>query len=909
MFTRDGNASGNAHVSRRSASSSFIKPTLVDIVISIDDFIEYIVHHLDRMTLGRRPHLLRTWHALAFGLIFLPISASAQCPANYQKYFPHKGEAHCEELSDDTWQWRIVRPIVDQRLTEYPDIQFAKGEVVFVSASGCVNTKMHHGHDWRRYVDPVGPDTDRLYHGLIWIPGAGIWRGKPLVTAVGTDLVRISSISSISKGEPSQPEQLIIGNMGSSVGPWLRLGYEADVLYEEAGYDGDNGYYDDHDNHCEKVKQDAEILITVTNRPHNDEEPSRKFLPFDPVATRTDGNGFMDSPIWFGSLGASRRAGADNDVHTLSVSADCGGFPYKKLLIRVSYGVETQCTQQASYDEPTEIPNSCLFAPELSQFHGHVNWVTATYVGKLRFQDFSPDGDLDFQLLDFVGDDRALRFSNLQPQGHIGQILTRDSQQEREYKDAIWMEFAGYEVTEHFRSIEDHQPTPLGWQLFYNPKDVTNGPPAKQVEAELKRRFLDRTAVVTGLLNLDCVHDCHTELHPVLAMAIRAKCELTDALPGGVCTSRHSESAIKNERKNSILEDDPWMIFVRTQGNEGDCAKGQHYLDRTEFSFFLPAPLNAKLFMPQLISGSFQSNVGELTWELREVSDGLDRGVQIVFHLVPVGHNLADGAPVRINGVLRLNWTSTSTHRTPPTRDNCPLMANCDQYEVAEQRSTETAQGNVTPPSEQPQERTERVREYDKRLRGQESGQHLKSKPHFLDGLKAMGDYWHWNFSAFQEVLLYHDFSQVAPDIGGRFQVLTTSLGAFEVEGAVGIPRTITSSTGQRVTVDANNVMAGPRFGLTQKFHAYMDIKGGALIRSASPGFGATPEFKHFTGSDGFVYFGVGIQPRGDENQFSVRLGVGIMWVPTTDELLLRLTAGPVIRRLPHMVFPHRSNL
>src|SRR4051794_23874598 len=65
---------------------------------------------------------------------------------------------------------RIDEPIVNQRLTEYRDITFQPGDVVTVNAGGCVQTGGH-GKTWKRYVNPSGDNADRLYHGLIWIPG------------------------------------------------------------------------------------------------------------------------------------------------------------------------------------------------------------------------------------------------------------------------------------------------------------------------------------------------------------------------------------------------------------------------------------------------------------------------------------------------------------------------------------------------------------------------------------------------------------------------------------------------------------------------------------------------------------------------------------------------------------------
>src|SRR5689334_8853321 len=58
---------------------------------------------------------------------------------------------------------------LDQRLTEYRDIVFQPGDQIVINAGGCVNTG---SHGPRRFVDPSGSESMRLYHGLIWIPGA-----------------------------------------------------------------------------------------------------------------------------------------------------------------------------------------------------------------------------------------------------------------------------------------------------------------------------------------------------------------------------------------------------------------------------------------------------------------------------------------------------------------------------------------------------------------------------------------------------------------------------------------------------------------------------------------------------------------------------------------------------------------
>ena len=47
------------------------------------------------------------------------------------------------------------------------------------------------GQTWKDYVHPRGDNAARLYHGLIWIPGASI---NGTLQPVGTELVRLSSV-------------------------------------------------------------------------------------------------------------------------------------------------------------------------------------------------------------------------------------------------------------------------------------------------------------------------------------------------------------------------------------------------------------------------------------------------------------------------------------------------------------------------------------------------------------------------------------------------------------------------------------------------------------------------------------------------------------------------------------------
>ena len=137
--------------------------------------------------------------------------------------------------------WRIETPNVKQDHTDYPLIKFLPGDTVSIDAGGCVQTGGH-GLTWKRYVNPAGPNSDRLYHGLISIPG------------VTNGLVRIQDFGLNS--EHKIPTTLPPGI--SLAGLYLRLGYEDD------GY-SDNGYYS-HDNgtgdQCKNSK-DAFVIVSI----------------------------------------------------------------------------------------------------------------------------------------------------------------------------------------------------------------------------------------------------------------------------------------------------------------------------------------------------------------------------------------------------------------------------------------------------------------------------------------------------------------------------------------------------------------------------------------------------------------------------------------------------------------------
>ena len=63
----------------------------------------------------------------------------------------------------------IFQPPVTQHETPIPEVLFAPGDIVDVTADGCVQTGGH-GDTWKRYVNPSGPNSGQYYHGLVRIP-------------------------------------------------------------------------------------------------------------------------------------------------------------------------------------------------------------------------------------------------------------------------------------------------------------------------------------------------------------------------------------------------------------------------------------------------------------------------------------------------------------------------------------------------------------------------------------------------------------------------------------------------------------------------------------------------------------------------------------------------------------------
>lgn len=243
---------------------------------------------------------------------------------------------------------RIDQPDVMRPSTTYPTIRFSTGDQVLVNAGGCVQTGGH-GRTWKRYVDPSGSGADRLYHGLILIPG------------VNSGLERVA-------GFIGRPLDVGPGIVNQS----LVLGYEDDEY-------SDNGYWSHDDGTGDQCKGvgpawvSLQVAHPVAQPPQ--QPPASNGKPMDLVSMELDFNGVPLNPRW--------QYQADHP----------GSFPEPGLLCNHFQSGTSMCTQQYTWTNTPGGFNGVICSFGEGQFHGHVNWSPATYYGQIWWGDHSGDDD------------------------------------------------------------------------------------------------------------------------------------------------------------------------------------------------------------------------------------------------------------------------------------------------------------------------------------------------------------------------------------------------------------------------------------------------------------------------------------------------------------------------------------
>ena len=787
------------------------------------------------------------------GLIY----ASEKCPA---------GKITSQNIAGGV-QWTIEQPPVNQRLSVCEDIAFHEGQVVIVQADGYVNTNIQRSR-WYSYVNPCSffrPSADRLYHGLIWIPGAVAMDGNPV--PVGTGPVPISSVADV---RPCRLQHVVNPfarlmfkvSQGAS-GPkhqFLHLGYQGD----EKGADGKQadvnpnsrfGYTSRGADGCEPSGKHrcAKLVITIFDAvPSPDPtNATQKASPFDVKATAVDVNGFLLSPQWEGSFQLATIGDAvgttqyekslrqmDNTLGHLDSDQECGGFPYRNPWLAA--GTLARCTRQASFDTP-HLVNVCLLEPTTGRFHGHVNWIPATYIGRLalhvqasdpkrpckgkcELETFSADGDIDLHVVELTADDSNQRFApSFDPTGEntsdsaarthyrIEPILTQDSQGDSEYRHLLQLEY-------NEKELQSVGSDATAWGEMFNRK--------QNVAPGLVYRE-NHTAIINGLLDLDCVHDCHTELHPVFAVALRDKLEM--------------------ELSENNFED-TWTIFARDRGNEGSCSQNVHFLDREEFSFYLPRPRGPTEAQPVILADELRSSVPGLQWSA--TADG--GGVLLKLGLAPSDHH--QGTPVGVSGKVTIKWHSVG---------NSAYSGSI---------------GVVNPGT------------------GTEGLD-------FASIFKELTDYFRPVIGASFERLWVPN----APlwPIGIQGSLVNTPLISFLGEAEWAPPREASSTSGARYTTHAALWLAGadiasPFGAVHSQPNLFLELSGGEINRSADPKTPGSPIFEHFRGKNAVFSYGLGYTFHPIRaTWFSVRTVIGDLYIPASHDHVFRLSVSPQIRIRP----------
>jgi hypothetical protein len=503
--------------------------------------------------------------------------------------------AKIKDDPNDETVWVISNPDVTKARVDYPTVKFSQNDKVVVTGGGCVQTGGH-GLTWKRYINPSGNNSDRLYHARIWIPGA-------------TDgMVRVSSIINITGSSPSQGIPLLVGmfpphppdsSSGESDPYFLRLGYEDDK-YPDNGYTPKKKHDNGTDNQCTldpKVDDDKEndgnawlkIRIIHLNSPtYSSLSIADPRAPMDLWWDRVDDNFLPFNPDWW--------IHHHNNVIPNSNSADgCDRFregPNDKL-IRAR---DPRCTTwDPDVDEANILSGFCaLAAPFADSVHGHVNWGVVTIRGRIYFdvaniglQGGNVPGDGDYDWWFSPTDDVYQQIDNAIAEANVA--TSGD-------KRAIALEFSSRETVDRIKDPGSW------WDDFHHTVD--------QSREEAQKKVDNSKAIVIGLLGFDNEHGdrppgARVELHPVYGLAIR--------------TSKEGAG------------EDVWTILARNWGNEGSCSNGwdatggkwQHYLPLpgNKMKFFLPGDAGNSA----QITTSFKTNYGNATNKFRTkaLADGV----------------------------------------------------------------------------------------------------------------------------------------------------------------------------------------------------------------------------------------------------------------------------------------------
>ena len=322
-------------------------------------------------------------------------------------------------------------------------------------------------------------------------------------------------------------------------------------------------------------ENDCTTRCANPNHPTSGGSPPSGAPAFDLVSARKDDNGLLLNPIT-----AGQNAGFA-DLGTSFYSC------FSKLHYSGSIGplrVSPACTSQpVSTDQANDNLHKPMCSAETSPvgFNGHINWFNVTYQGDVSLDDSDlSDHDVNFNLspdpgISCGGPAGSIARCSGVPIGAFFTCLPgagdwTDDVHPRcgphwapaMVQQDLHLEMKSDETIDNFEGA--------WWQLLRNHHNDLQYGLGKG--AKLGR------GIVTGLFGYDCEHDCHIELHPILAMAIRTSDWVGFSAWGGAATNNPANS-------------ETWQIFVRSSGSEGYCSAGNntdHGLSLSSYTFRLP---------------------------------------------------------------------------------------------------------------------------------------------------------------------------------------------------------------------------------------------------------------------------------------------------------------------------------
>jgi hypothetical protein len=257
------------------------------------------------------------------------------------------------QIGPNTERVNITRPVVTQPLFDYKSIVLMSGDQIGIDAGGCVQTGGV-GSTWKRYVNPSGPNSSRLYFGSMEIPGA-------------LSTMRFSVILGRTITLPV-------------INPTTLVLHYADDHYS------DNGYYS-HDNgtgnQCAGPDGGpAHVTLTIT---HAVTPPPP---PPPPVCAALSSSLRWDLVTAFASDNPSSY-----DDNCLSLN------PHWSWQTPGVANVPDFARDQSSQITGTD--NSATCSAKSGGRDGHVNWIDVTYTGKLQWDGHDrhyPFGDDDYNV-------------------------------------------------------------------------------------------------------------------------------------------------------------------------------------------------------------------------------------------------------------------------------------------------------------------------------------------------------------------------------------------------------------------------------------------------------------------------------------------------------------------------------